>query len=336
MKTVCYFLSHYISHQEAGLRYRECLQRLGISLVDQPDKADLVIIHNELWSLPGYYRMFPELRERRVVVYAVWETDCLPEHYRFALSLADEIWTCSSYCQRVLAQAGRPVSIIPHVVTAPEPNPAAENKLRERIGYRDGEFLFYTIANVLNPRKGIEELIRAFAGLFPVEQARLIVKGNAPLPADQASTPGVVQITDWLDEDEIYALHRVGHCFVSAHRSEGWGLPISTAMASERIVIATAYSGNMDYMNSGNSLPVACTVEPIRSEDLKRQPHILSADMHWGYVDVDDLRRQMKYAFSERDSLQPLARQARTDMERYAPEQIAEILRLHLDRLEFV
>lgn len=329
LQKVCYFLSHYISHQETGLRYRECLRRLGVKLVEQPDNADLVIIHNEPWSLPGYYRMFPELRERRVIVYAVWEADRLPEHYRLGLSLADEIWTCSTYCQKVLAQAGRPVSVIPHVVTVPEPNASAENKLRERIGYREGEFLFYTIANILNPRKGIEELIRSFAGLFPVAQARLIVKGNAPLPPDLASTPGVVQITDLLDESEIYALHRMGDCFVSAHRSEGWGLGISTAMACERIVIATAYSGNMDYMNSANSLPVACTVEPIRAEDRKRQP-LLSEDMHWAYVDVDDLRRQMKRAFSDRGSLQPLARQARADMARYGPEQITEIIRGHL------
>lgn len=329
-KTVCYFLSHYISHQETGLRYRECLQRLGISLVEEPKEADLVIIHNEPWTLPGYYRMYPELRERRVVVYAVWETDRLPEHYRFVLSLADEIWTCSSYCRQVLTQTGRPVSIIPHVVKTPERNPAAENRLRERIGCREGEFLFYTIANVLNPRKGIEELVRAFAGLFPVEQARLIVKGNAPLPPELAATPGLVQITEKLDEDEIHALHRVGDCFVSAHRAEGWNLSISTAMACERIVVATAYSGNMDYMNSNNSLPVACTVESIRAADIKRQPDLLTEEMHWAYVDADDLRRQMRRAFSERESLQPLVQQARKDMERYGPEQITEILRLIL------
>ena len=35
----------------------------------------MVIIHNEPWTLPGYYRMFPELRKRRVIVYAVSAAD---------------------------------------------------------------------------------------------------------------------------------------------------------------------------------------------------------------------------------------------------------------------
>ncbi|HXH92230.1 MAG TPA: glycosyl transferase, group 1, partial [Thermoanaerobaculia bacterium] len=139
MTTVCYILSHYISHRQAGLQFQDCFRRLGVRLVETPAEADLVIIHNEPWSVAGYYRVFPELREKRVVTYAVWETDQLPESYRFNLSLSSEIWTCSGYSRDALAQSGRPVSVVPHVVSVPEPNAEAERRMRERIGIRDGE-----------------------------------------------------------------------------------------------------------------------------------------------------------------------------------------------------
>lgn len=322
---VCYLLSHYISHRQAGLQYIACLRQLGVVLVDTPAEADVVIIHNEPWSVAGYYRVWPELRDKRVIVYAVWETDRLPEHYRFNLSLAQELWTCSDFCARALSQAGPPVSIIPHVVRVPERDPEAEQRMRERIGVRDGEFLFYTIVNA-NVRKGLTDLLATFAKRFPNGEARLVVKTTTPLPPPLAATPGVIGIAGLLGENDLYALHRVADCLVSAHRSEGWGLTISDAMACGNLVVATAHGGNMEYMNAGNSLPVACSVEPIRDDDVKQQPELLTGDMHWAYVDPDDLGRQMRRALDERESLRHLGAQARRDMERFAPERVAAIL----------
>lgn len=331
---ICYFLSHYVSHRQAGLQYIDCLEQLGVEIVSTPADADLVVIHNEPWSIAGYFRAFPELHQRRVIAYAVWETDRLPEHYRFNLSLAAELWTPSSYCRDVLAQAERPVSIVPHVVNVPPRNPEVEQKIRERIGARDGEFLFYTIANAGNVRKGIGDLLAAFKDTFAEGEARLVIKSNGPLPAEMAAVPGVVSIAGMLGDDEIAALHRVGDCFVSAHRSEGWGLGISDAMACGNLVVATAHGGNMDYMNEANSLPVACSIEPIRADEIKRQPDLLTPDMRWAYVDPEDLRRQLRRAFDERESLGSVRAQAARDMERYAPKNIAARLEERLAAMQ--
>jgi glycosyltransferase involved in cell wall biosynthesis len=323
---VCYLLSHYVSHRVAGLEFRDCLRRIGVEVVDAPAEADAVIIHNEPWSLASYYRVYPELREKRVIAYSVWETDLLPEHYRFNLRLPAAIWTPSSYCRDVLAQAGRPVSVVPHVVRVPAPDPGAEQRMRQRIGARDGELLFYAILNAANVRKGLTDLLTAFDGLFPVAEARLLVKSNTPLPPGMTLPEGVVLLHELLGEADLYALHRIGHCFVSAHRSEAWGLGIADAMACGNLVVATAHGGNMDYMHAGNSLPVACSVEPIHAEDVATQPDTLSAAMRWGYVDRDDLRRQLRRVFEDREALRPLAAQAQRDMQRYAPDRIATIL----------
>ncbi|HET7433677.1 MAG TPA: glycosyltransferase [Thermoanaerobaculia bacterium] len=327
---VCYFLSHYPSHRIAGEQYMSCMRAAGIELVESPRDADAVVIHNESQHIPGYFRMHPELRDRRVIAYSVWETDQLPPHYRFNLGLVSELWTSSRYCRDVLVQAGRPVSIVPHVVTAPPRDDAAVAKMRDRIGAHDGQYVFYTINVMAYVRKGVDEIVRAFREEFPNGEARLVVKG-AGLPRPLAATPGVVAIPEHLPANELHALHYAADCYVSAHHAEGWGLTLSDAMAAGRLVIATAYSGNMDFMNATNSLPVACSVEPIRARDLMMQPELLSPEMRWAYADPADLRRQMRRAYEERASLHTLGEQAQRDMAAFAPARIADIL---MERLQ--
>ena len=42
-------------------------------------------------------------------------------------------------------------------------------------------------------------------------------------------------------------------CYVSLHRAEGFGLTMAEAMAIGKPVIATGYSGNVDFMSGENS-----------------------------------------------------------------------------------
>ncbi|MDQ3280265.1 MAG: glycosyltransferase [Acidobacteriota bacterium] len=326
---VCYFLSHYPSHRAAGEQYIACMRAAGIELVASPRDADAVVIHNEPQTIASYYRMHPELRDRRVIAYSVWETTRLPEHYRFALRLVNELWTCSQYCREALVEAGPPVSVVPHVVVPPPRDGASVAAMRERIGATSGEFVFYTINVFAFVRKGVEDVIRAFREEFPNGEARLVVKASG---MKGVAAPGVIVIDEFLPQPAVDALHYAADCYVSAHRAEGWGLSLSDAMAAGRLVIATAYSGNMEFMNAANSLPVAYTLEPIRPRDLLTQPELLTREMQWAYADPADLRRQMRRAFEERASLQALAQQAQRDMTAFAPERITETIHAALSQ----
>ena len=44
-------------------------------------------------------------------------------------------------------------------------------------------------------------------------------------------------------------------CFVSLHRSEGFGLGMAQSMYLGKPVIATGYSGNMDFMKPCQQFP---------------------------------------------------------------------------------
>jgi len=55
---------------------------------------------------------------------------------------------------------------------------------------------------------------------------------------------------------QAYGLIAMGDCFVSLHRSEGFGLGLAEAMLMAKPVIATGYSGNLVFVNRKNSLLV--------------------------------------------------------------------------------
>ena len=63
----------------------------------------------------------------------------------------------------------------------------------------------------------------------------------------------------YLEPREIAALIAKADCYVSLHRSEGFGLTLADSMALGTPVIATGYSGNMDFMDERNSYLVDWT-----------------------------------------------------------------------------
>lgn len=329
---VCFILATYQSHRRAGLDYRRALAAAGIDLVEEPAAADTVIIHDEPQVLLGLYRVYPVLRRRRVIAYTVWEPSRLNDDRRRWLGLVDEIWTASTFCRDIHRDLGKPVTVIPHVVSPAVADDAADALMRARLGLRDGEFLFYTIGR-LEERKNLEAGLRAFHAAFPDGEARYFVKTPTPLPPDLAGLPGVINLAARFDDDEIAALHRVGDCYVSAHCAEGWGLPLSDAMAHGRLVVATGYGGNMDFMDAGNALPVRYRLEPIRRPDTRIRfgfdPD--ATDVCWAYVDEDHLAAQMRAARHEWPALAPLRAAARQAVARYDEETIGRRMadRLH-------
>lgn len=60
--------------------------------------------------------------------------------------------------------------------------------------------------------------------------------------------------------DELYLRHDV---YLSLHRSEGYGLTIREAMLHGLYVIATGWSGNMDFMGGERCYAVPYTLVPV-------------------------------------------------------------------------
>ncbi len=85
-----------------------------------------------------------------------------------------------------------------------------------------------------------------------------------------------------LSEIEIRNLIRCTDCFVSLHRSEGFGLGLAEAISLGKPVIGTGYSGNMDFMNKNNSFLVDYELIAVQSEQ-----YPFSENQYWAEPDLE-------------------------------------------------
>ncbi|WP_156917562.1 glycosyltransferase [Salinarimonas rosea] len=316
--SVCYRVGRYRSHRRAGAEARAALAAAGVRLVAQPEEADVVVLHDEPWSYPTWLRALPGIAGRPVVGYAVWEPDRVPAQMLRWLGMVDEIWTASRFCRDILAPAGRPVRIVPHVVAPPEADAKDAAALAQRLGLAPGRFVFYLVAR-LEPRKNVEAAIAAFADAFPDGDPALVVKTPTPLPPALAAVRGVVSWHGPARDAEIAALHRLGDCCVSAHRAEGWGLCLSDAMAAGNLVVATGYGGNMDYMDDSCALPVPFACVPIADAHTRERfgfaPH--EPEAAWAEIDARALAAALRRAHDDWPTLAVLRARGRESVARF-------------------
>lgn len=79
----------------------------------------------------------------------------------------------------------------------------------------------------------------------------------------------------YLSQIENDTLIPLSDCYTSLHRSEGFGLRMAEAMALGKPTIATAYSGNLDFMTAENSYLCPAPRSKVGPE---REPY--QADSH--------------------------------------------------------
>lgn len=204
----------------------------------------------------------------------VWELPELPEHWRFLRQYFDELWTPSTFCSRAVALHSEvPVITIPSAIAVDQVRPVD----RSYFGLQPGTFIFLFIFDMLSyfERKNPLAVIEAFRSAFSADDnAGLVLKivnahSNPPAAAQLAAAVRGLPVTvidSYLAKDEVHALMSLSDCYVSLHRSEGFGLTLAECMYLKKPVIATAYSGNMDFMTDQNSFPVRYDLVPIRED----------------------------------------------------------------------
>jgi len=96
-----------------------------------------------------------------------------------------------------------------------------------------------------------------------------------------------------LSSDEMAALYRhpTIRAFVSMTRGEGWGLPILEAAASGLPVIATNWSGHLDFLSRGRFIPVNYMLMPI--PDSKVDNKIFVKGARWANPDENDAKSKL-------------------------------------------
>jgi len=279
-----------------------------------------LLVVNADQVIPVWEHLGPEVFAGRFNVgFWLWELETFPERWRGAFDPLHEIWTPSSFCVDAIS-ALSPV-VVRRVPLPVEARPRTTFD-RKHFGLPEEAFVFLFTFSYLSycERKNPLALIRAFRRAFPAgDEALLLLKSSQSDFAPEAHEQIVREIADsnvrLIDEyqsrDEIAALTALCDAYVSLHRSEGFGLTLAEAMVLAKPVVATPYSGNVDFFNLNNGYPVR-----YRLVRLERDVGPYPAGAVWAEPDVEHAARQMRRVFEHRDQARAIGERAREDLSR--------------------
>ncbi len=210
---------------------------------------------------------------RRKIGFWQWELDHFPIPARRTMDLVDEIWCHSEHAATAFrAATEKPVIKVPLPVFVPEPKRVP----RASFGLPADAFMVFTGYDGASAvaRKNPLAAILAFQQAFPKDgeiQAGLVVKAmntmNDSLWRECRRKASIDQriiiIDDVLDRNVYYELLRNCDAVLSLHRAEGFGRLMAEAMALGMPVIASRYSGNLDFMTDENSWLVNGELVPL-------------------------------------------------------------------------
>jgi glycosyltransferase involved in cell wall biosynthesis len=196
----------------------------------------------------------------------VWELPALRDEWWSELRHFDEIWVPSAFCRRaVQAMTAKPVIVVPHVVA---PSEAQQPLCREKLQIGDDEFVFLYVfdASSIVERKNPHCLVEAFEAAFSDhDRVRLVLKvSNADtdpefseyLDALVERNARCVVLRQTMQPHEVARLIRASDCYVSPHRTEGFGLTVAEAMFLGLPVIATDFGGTADFVTEEVGFPL--------------------------------------------------------------------------------
>jgi glycosyltransferase involved in cell wall biosynthesis len=252
------------------------------------------------WHLGGEF-----FSGRRNIGYWAWELSKWPEIWRPTIGFVDEIWAPSRFVQNALAaETDKPVVRMPLCIDLKPP--LDSNRLDFGVEAEDYLFVFTFDCHSYIERKNPLAAIRAFRKAFPPGlRARLIIKAmNASvcttewdaLAAEGAQDDRITLIDERWPRKRLLELLACCDCYVSLHRSEGFGRSPAEAMLLGKPVIATNYSGTTDFCRPDNSLLVDYDLV-----ELAAASYVCGDGQVWAEPSIDGAARHMAALFYDRD-----------------------------------
>ena len=258
------------------------------------------------------------------------ETATLPKGWIAPCNGMDQVWVPSTFNREAFVRSGVDAArlrVMPEGVDTRRYRPGLKPlPLPARL--RRG-FTFLSVFDWID-RKGPDILLRAFVRAFePDDEVVLLLKihkfddptanlesrllyfleHDCGVRYEQA--PPIAVLSGLLPADAMPRLYNSADAFVLPSRGEGWGRPYMEAAACGLPVIATRWSGHMDFLNDGNSFlisPEAIVPAPRESD---REIYI---GHEWAEPSVDHLTQLLRQVAGDRAQARARGKQARRDM----------------------
>lgn len=265
-----------------------------------------------------------------------WEVSTFPDCWSSSFGYVDEVWVASDHVAEAL-RARSPVPVTK--ITLPVVPTGLVKRDRGRLGMPTGFcFLFVFDYNSTVERKNPLGVIEAFRRSFPASSGvSLLLKTiNAERhPADSATVQlaaaehPCIQVMDrFVAPETKNAMIASCDCYVSLHRSEGFGLTLAEAMYFDKPVIATGYSGNLDFMTAENSYLVSHEMRQIGPGAGPYPP-----EGEWADPNIDHAAELMRHVHDRFEEARDRGRHAgRYIRETRSAEATGRMLEKHIER----
>jgi glycosyltransferase involved in cell wall biosynthesis len=259
-----------------------------------------------------------------------WELEVFPSEWLPALQLVDEIMVSTGFIETAVGLVtDKPVWHAPLPVNEGHDS----GLMRSDFGLDDDSFVFMNTFdfNSSLERKNPQAVIKAFRLAFADGRAdvRLLIKSSnghrhleklQELLAAAAGDPRIMVRDEVIGRGDVAALQRCVDAYVSLHRAEGFGLGLAECMRLGKPVIATAWSGNMDFMTADNSCLVDYQLVPVGEGE-----YVHHAGQRWAEASVEHAAALMRQVVGDPEFAVRIGAQAAHDIrERLSPHLSAQ------------
>ncbi|MFA6230622.1 MAG: glycosyltransferase [Rhodanobacter sp.] len=248
-----------------------------------------------------------------------WELEKFPEEWLPALQVVDEIMVSSTFIGKVISSVtNKPILHVPLPVGEINDNGLE----RSDFGLDARAFIFLNSFdfNSFLPRKNPLAVIEAFRRAFANDGAnvQLLIKSSnghrhphklRELLNAAAADQRILIRDEVIDRSDVHALQRCTDAYVSLHRAEGFGLGLAECMRLGKPVIATAWSGNMEFMTPANSCLVNYELVPVGEGE-----YLHHEGQSWAEPDIDHAAMYMQRLVQDRALATKIGSQAASDI----------------------
>ncbi|MGH1424304.1 MAG: glycosyltransferase family 4 protein [Pseudooceanicola sp.] len=290
-----------------------------VGALSEYKRARINLIHLNAESIPLAYAYQPDVFSGSYNIgYFFWELDSPAACHHLGMEMLDEIWVSTEYGVQIF-QTGRdkPVNNVGMCFEELPEIPREEGRalVTRKCGVSETDFVFLVAFDSFSfiQRKNPIGVLKAFAEAFDdTDDVRLVIKTqNRRKVSDPVQIkiweevdrlikgdPRIVILDETLTYDDLLRLKKGCDCYISLHRSEGWGFGMIEAMSLGVPVICTGYSGNMDFCAEDTAWLV-----DYKEVELKPDDYIFVVPgQKWAEPDHDDTVAKLRAVHADPDA----------------------------------
>ena len=306
-------------------------------ITENPHPFNLVHLNADNMGWFAASRGRDYFRDRYTIGFWFWELSTFRDEWLPFFGYVDEVWVATEFVRAAIqASTSLPVVRMPLPIALPPAPPLSRGHFG--LPEQGAVFLYAFDVSSQTERKYPLGAVRAFRrAALERHQAVLVLKfTNADYDREavrrlqeEAAGLNVVMLDGYMDRAELTGLLQVADCYLSPHRAEGFGLSLLEAMSLGKPVVATNYSGNVDFMTAENSYPVDYRLVALNRD---YGPYMRGAV--WADPDPDHMGAAIRHVVEHPEDAKARGARAKSDVaQRWTPAVTAPSVRQRLDAI---